>query len=439
MVETSELELHDQIVSLVREAYKIRHKPEVFVPGETPVRVGGRVFDEDELVNLVDASLDFWLTEGPYCVEFAQALSKMMRMKYTVLVNSGSSANLLAFAALMSPNLGEKRLRPGDEVITVAASFPTTVNPIIQNGCVPVFLDINLGNYNVDVSQLEEAFSSKTRAIFLAHTLGNPFDITAVMSFAERHDLYVIEDTCDALGSTYNGQLVGSFGHLSTYSLYPAHHITTGEGGAVLTKNSWLYRAVNSLRNWGRDCWCMPGHDNTCRKRFGWQLGNLPMGYDHKNTYTHIGYNLKMLDLQAAVGIAQMKKLDGFAAARQRNFNWLYEGLERYEDIFYLPKATERSVPSWFGFPLTLKPEATFDRATITGFLEDRKIMTRVLFTGNILRQPAYEDVDCRVVGDLARTEYVAENTFYIGVYPGLNEEMISYTLECFHDFLGGR
>jgi len=431
--------LHDQIVSLVREAYQIRHKPEVFVPGETPVRVGGRIFDEEELVNLVDASLDFWLTEGPYCVGFAQAISKMMGVKYTVLVNSGSSANLLAFTSLLSPNLGDKRLRSGDEVITVAASFPTTVNPIIQNGCVPVFLDVTLGNYNVDVSQLDEALSPKTRAIFLAHALGNPFDLEAIMSFAQRHELYVIEDTCDALGSTYDDQLVGTFGDLSTYSLYPAHHITTGEGGAVLTKNSRLFRAVNSLRNWGRDCWCLPAHDNTCRKRFGWQFGHLPFGYDHKNTFTHIGYNLKMLDLQAAVGIVQLKKLASFAEVRQRNFTWLYKGLERYEDFFYLPEATKGSVPSWFGFPLTIRPEAPFDRPAIIDFLENRKIMTRSLFTGNILRQPAYEQIECRVIGDLPQTEYVSENTFYIGVYPGLNEEMIGYTLETFREFLEGR
>lgn len=436
MAVNTEKELRSQILSLVKDYYQVGHKPEEFIPGETPIRFGGRVFDEEELVSLVGAALDFWLTEGPYSVKLSRAFSELMGPKYTVLTNSGSSANLLAFSSLLSPNLGERRLREGDEVIGVSAAFPTTVNPIIQNRCVPVFVDIDIGTYNIDVSQLEEAWSPKTRAVFIAHTLGNPFDLDTVMAFAKRHDLFVIEDACDALDSTYNGQMVGTFGDLSTYSFYPPHHITTGEGGAVLTKNSQLFRAVTSLRNWGRDCWCPPGVDNTCRKRFGWQKGELPYGYDHKYIFTHVGYNLKMLDLQAAIGLAQLKKLPAFTEARRRNFAYLYEALKCYEDFFYLPEATKGSDPSWFGFPLTIRPDASFTRAEIVEFLEERKVMTRYLFSGNILRQPAYQDMDCRIIGDLSQSEYVAENTFWVGLYPGLTDAMIDYMLEMFDNFL---
>ena len=436
MAAKSEQELRSQILSLVKEYYQVGHQPEEFVPGESPIRYGGRIFDEEELVGLVGASLDFWLTEGPYSVQLTKEFSEFMGMKYTVLANSGSSANLLAFSALLSPNLKDRRLVEGDEVISVAAAFPTTVNPIIQNRCVPVFVDIDIGTYNIDVSQLEDAWSPRTRAIFIAHTLGNPFDLDAVMAFAKRHDLFVIEDTCDALDSTYNGQFVGTFGDLSTYSFYPAHHITMGEGGAVLTKSSQLFRAVTSLRNWGRDCWCLPGFDNTCRKRFGWQMGQLPCGYDHKYIFTHVGYNLKMLDLQAAIGLAQLKKLPAFTEARRQNFTYIYDALKRYEDVFYLPKATEGSDPSWFGFPLTIRPGAPFNRNEIVEFLEEHKVMTRYLFTGNILRQPAYENIESRVVGDLAQSEYVGENTFWVGLYPGLTTAMIDYMLEMFNKFL---
>ena len=436
MEKPSEQQLRTEILDRVREYYYARHLPEEFIPGQTPVRFGGRIFDAEELVNLVDAALDFWLTEDRYSTEFTKAFSKKMGVKYVVLANSGSSANLLAFTSLLSPNLGERRLHPADEVITAAAAFPTTVNPIIQNRCIPVFVDITIGTYNIDVNYLEEALSERTRAVFLAHTLGNPFDLDTVMAFAKSHNLLVIEDACDALGSTYRGQLVGTFSDLSTYSFYPAHHITMGEGGAIITQDSRLFRAVQSLRNWGRDCWCLPGVDNTCGKRFGWKLGRLPYGYDHKHTYTHIGYNLKPLDLQPAIGVAQLNKLPAFVEARRRNFARLYEGLKHYDHFFFLPQATEGSDPSWFGFPLSLRPDAPFTRAEIVRFLEDHKIMTRMLFAGNILCHPAYLDIDCRVVGTLPQTEYAMEHTFWVGIYPGLNDVMLDYMIDTFDEFL---
>lgn len=432
----TEAEIRSEILALVREYYQVRHTAEPFIPGRTPVRFGGRVFDERELVNLVSASLDFWLTEGPETERFRAALASRIGVKYVALTNSGSSANLLAFSALLSPMMGERRLRPGDEVLTVAAAFPTTVNPIIQNRCIPVFLDIGLGHYNVDVSQLEAGLSPRTRAISLAHTLGNPFDLDAVCAFAREHGLYVLEDCCDAFGSTYRGQPVGTMGDVGTLSFYPPHHITTGEGGAAFTANSRLYRAMCSIRDWGRDCWCPPGVDNTCKKRFGWQLGRLPPGYDHKYIISHIGYNLKMLDLQAAVGLAQLEKLDAFTNARRSNFELLLGHLRRHEERFILPTATPGSEPSWFGLPLTVRPGAGFTRGELTDHLESRKILTRMLFAGNILRQPAYGDIEHRLTGHLRNTELATTNSFWLGVYPGLDRPRLEYVLESIDEFV---
>ncbi len=357
-------------------------------------------------------------------------------MRHAILCNSGSSANLLALSALTSPKLNERQLRPCDEVITLAAGFPTTVNPILQNLLMPVFLDIELGTYNVNVALLETAVSSRTKAIMIAHTLGNPFNLDAVLEVANKHNLWLIEDNCDAVGSTYNGRLTGSFGHLSTVSFYPAHHITMGEGGCVLTNRAKLKKLVESFRDWGRDCWCAPGVANTCGKRFGWQLGDLPEGYDHKYIYSHIGYNLKMTDMQAAVGVAQLDKLPSFIATRKQNWQLLYDGLKRYEEFFVLPEATPNSDPSWFGFLLTVRPDAPFSRNELVQYLEANQVATRLLFSGNITRQPAYQNIPYRVVGDLTNTDTVMNQTFWIGVYPRINLEMIAYVLSVFAKFL---
>jgi len=429
-------ELRKQILGLVINYYKAAFSQKQFIPGETPVPVSGRVFDAEELVHLVDASLDFWLTTGRYAAQFERELARFMGIKYAILCNSGSSANLLALAALTSPKLGEKRLRPGDEVITLAAGFPTTVNPIVQNRLVPVFVDIELGTYNIDIHYLEEAIGPRTRALMLAHTLGNPFNVDAVLDVVRRFDLWFIEDNCDALGSTYKGRLTGTFGHLSTLSFYPAHHITTGEGGCVLTNRSDLKVLVESFRDWGRDCWCDPGKDNTCGKRFEWQLGDLPYGYDHKYTYAHIGYNLKLTDMQAAVGVAQLKKLPQFIETRKRNWQLLYEGLKPLEEFLILPQPTPESDPSWFGFLLTVRPEAPFTRNDVVRYLESHKIATRLLFGGNLTRQPAFQDMTYRVVGDLINTDTVMNQTFWVGVYPGLSSQMIEYIIEAFLTFL---
>ncbi|MCG8542243.1 MAG: lipopolysaccharide biosynthesis protein RfbH, partial [Clostridia bacterium] len=371
-----------------------------------------RVFNEKELVNLVDSSLDFWLTAGRYANDFEYEFAQFMDVEHCILVNSGSSANLVAFTTLTSPKLGEKRLKKGDEVITVAAGFPTTINPIIQNGLVPVFVDVELGTYNIKVDELEKALSDKTRAIMIAHTLGNPFDVDAIMEFANKHDLYVVEDCCDAVGSTYNGKKVGAFGHLSTVSFYPAHHMTMGEGGAVLTNDENLMRVATSFRDWGRDCYCAPGADNTCGRRFSMQHGRLPHGYDHKYVYSHIGYNLKVTDMQAAIGMAQLEKLPSFIEKRKENFKRIAELLAPYKKYLILPKATKNSEPSWFGFPITVKENESFTRNKLTKYLEDNKIMTRLLFAGNVTKQPAYLDTECRIVGDLGNTDYIMNNTF---------------------------
>jgi len=422
--------LRKQVLELVAEFHSEAFGATPFTAGETPVPVSGRVFDATELQYLVDASLDFWLTTGRFAEQFEREFAHFLGVRHAILVNSGSSANLLALSCLTSPKLGDRRLRPGDEVITVAAGFPTTVNPIIQNNLVPVFVDVTIPAYNVDVSQLDDALSERTGAIMLAHTLGNPFDVEAVVAFAKRHDLWLIEDCCDAIGSEYKGRKVGSFGDVATASFYPAHHITMGEGGCVMTNSPLLKTLIESFRDWGRDCWCDPGKDNTCGKRFGWQLGDLPCGYDHKYTYSHIGYNLKATDMQAAVGAAQLKKLPGFIEARRKNFRRLYESLKDHAEILAMPRATSDSDPSWFGFPLAVKPESGLTRDRVTGYLESQRIGTRLLFGGNLARQPAYKGVAYRVVGDLKNTDYVMNNVFWIGLYPGLTEPMLDHIVE---------
>jgi CDP-6-deoxy-D-xylo-4-hexulose-3-dehydrase len=423
-------QLRSQILSLVAEYHQAAFAKRPFVPGESSIPYAGRVFDEREIRNLVDASLDFWLTTGRFAERFEREFAQWMEVRHCLLVNSGSSANLVALAALTSPRLGERRLRPGDEVITVAAGFPTTLNPILQNGLVPVFVDVTLPTYNVDTSQLEAALSPRTRAMIFAHTLGNPFDVSAVSSFARKHDLWLVEDCCDAVGSTYFGRKTGTFGDLATVSFYPAHHMTMGEGGAVLTNTALLHTIAESFRDWGRDCWCEPGCDNTCGKRFGWQLGDLPCGYDHKFTYSHIGYNLKLTDMQAAVGVAQLEKLDGFVEARRRNFRALREGLAGLEEFFILPEATNGAEPSWFGFPVAVRAGAPFTRNQVTHYLETRKIATRLLFGGNLVRQPAYRESQYRVVGSLSQTDIVMNQVFWIGVYPGIQGQILDYMLE---------
>ena len=425
--------LREQILSLVAEYHSTAFPPAEFVPGTTPVPVAGRVFDGSELRSLVDASLDFWLTTGRFAAQFEEEFAALSGRRHCLLVNSGSSANLVAVAALTSPKLKDTRLCPGDEVITVAAGFPTTVNPLVQCGLTPVFVDIDVPTYNVDVRQLEAARSERTRAVMLAHTLGNPFEVAAVKQFVDRHGLWLIEDCCDAVGSTYRGQPVGTFGALATASFYPAHHITMGEGGCVLADQPLLKTLVESFRDWGRDCWCETGKTNTCGKRFDWKLGQLPHGYDHKYVYSHIGYNLKATDMQAAVGVAQLKKLPEFIAARKYNFALLRAGLEDLQDFFVLPEATPQSDPSWFGFPILVRPEAPFSRTEVLRFLEERKIASRALFGGNLVRQPAYQNVRHRVVGDLANSDLVMKQLFWIGVYPGLTSPMLEYVVEAFH------
>ena len=422
--------IRKKILEMVAEYSRAAFAEKGFVPGESSVPVSGRVFDESDVMSLVDSSLDFWLTAGRFAEEFERSFARRVGVRAAKLVNSGSSANLLALTTLTSPTLGERRLKPGDEVITVAAGFPTTVNPIIQNRAVPVFIDVVLGTYDVDVTALEKALSPRTKAIIFAHTLGNPFDLKTVYAFARQHNLWLIEDCCDALGSTFEGRNVGTFGDIATFSFYPAHHITMGEGGCVVTDSPPLAKLIESFRDWGRDCWCAPGKDNTCGKRFEWQLGDLPCGYDHKYTYSHVGYNLKVTDMQAAVGVSQLKKLDGFIADRKRNFAKLHEGLQSVQDVFLLPEATKGSDPSWFGFPIAVKPESGLTRDRVTLHLNSRKIGTRLLFAGNLVRQPAYKGVESRVIGDLKNTDYVMNNVFWIGVYPGVTDAMIAHMIE---------
>lgn len=429
-------QLKERILALVAEYYEAEFGEREFVPGESAVPVSGRTFDDQELVNLVDSSLEFWLTTGRYAEQFERAFAQKIGVRHALLCNSGSSANLLALSSLTSPKLEDRQIKAGDEVITVAAGFPTTVNPIVQNQLTPVFLDIELGTYNIDVNYLEEAISPRTKAIMIAHTLGNPFNLDVVMEVANRHNLWLIEDNCDAVGSTYNGRNTGTFGHLATTSFYPAHHITMGEGGCVLTKSPILKKIVESFRDWGRDCWCPPGETNTCGKRFEWQLGDLPCGYDHKYIYSHVGYNLKMTDMQAAVGVAQLDKLDQFTAVRKQNFQHLYDGLKPFEDVLILPEATHNSDPSWFGFLVTVRPDAPFSRNELVRYLEENHIATRQLFGGNLTRQPAYQNVDYRVVGELTNTDMVMNHTFWIGVYPSLTSQMLDYVIERFDTFI---
>jgi CDP-4-dehydro-6-deoxyglucose reductase, E1 len=420
----------DEILEKVRDHYEETWGDRSFEPGSDPVPVAGRVFDADELVSLVDSALDFWLTTGRYAHRLERELSRFLGIRHTILANSGSSANLLALSALTSAKLGDRRLRPGDEVLTLAAGFPTTINPILQNQLIPVFVDVDLTTGNAIPAQLEEAIGPRTRAIMMAHTLGNPFDLDIVVELCRKHGLWLVEDNCDALGSTYQGRLTGTFGDLATLSLYPAHQITTGEGGCVFTNRGFLKVLVESFRDWGRDCWCDPGKENTCGKRFSWTLGDLPAGYDHKYIYSHIGYNLKMTDMQAAVGVAQMQKLPLFVDVRRRNWRALREALTAYEDHLILPEPTPNSDPSWFGFKLVVRADAPFSRHAMVEHLERHGVATRHVFAGNLLRQPAYADAPRRVVGALPNTDFVMENGFWIGVYPGISFEMIEYTVD---------
>ncbi|CAN2168821.1 WecE Predicted pyridoxal phosphate-dependent enzyme apparently involved in regulation of cell wall biogenesis [Candidatus Nanopelagicaceae bacterium] len=414
-----------------------KHAQAAFVPGESPVPVTGKVFGAPEIEAAMKASSDFWLTSGPYTEQFESRFAKTVGMRHAFMVNSGSSANLLALSALTSPRLGERALRPGDEVITVAAGFPTTVTPILQNGLVPVYVDVDLGTYVANEEALEAAVSPKTRAIMMAHTLGNPFNLDLVQRLAEKHNLWVIEDSCDALGGTYKGQNLGTFGDLSTFSFYPAHHITTGEGGAVLIKKVAHKTIVESFRDWGRDCWCPPGCDNTCLKRYEWTLGELPEGYDHKYTYSHLGYNLKSGDIQAAIGLAQLDRLDSFVELRRRNWKYLRNALQGLEEFLILPEIAPNSDPSWFGFALTVKPNGPKTRNQIVQELNEAKIATRLLFGGNLLRQPAFMGTPRRVIGELTNTDIVMNDTFWIGVWPGLTIPMLNYMVENISRILG--
>jgi CDP-6-deoxy-D-xylo-4-hexulose-3-dehydrase len=431
-------QLRAEILKLVGEYYSERFTGHAFTPGTDLVHTGGRVFDADELVKLVDSSLDFFLTASRYADQFESEFAELFGTRKAFLVNSGSSANLLALTTLTSPKLGERRLRAGDEVITVAAGFPTTVAPIVQNRLVPVFVDVNLGDYTAISARIEEAIGPKTHAILMAHTLGVPFDLDTVLRLAKEHDLWVVEDSCDALGSRYRGQLTGTFGDLATFSFYPAHHITMGEGGCVITGDELLGRIVRSLRDWGRDCYCAGGENNTCGKRFTQQFGSLPPGYDHKYVYSHIGYNLKVTDMQAAVGVAQLAKLPDFVDRRKVNFQEIFHMLETYQDRLILPQATPNSDPAWFGFAITLQERAGFSRNDLTRFLEANRIETRNLFGGNLLRQPAFMEIDKRVVGDLTNTDIITERTFFIGVYPGIGGSQLDYINSVFSRFMKG-
>jgi len=431
----TERQIRDEIFIKIKEYYLLAHKKADFIPGKSNIPYAGRVYDENELINLVDSALEFWLTSGRFANQFEEEFAKFLGVKHCLLTNSGSSANLLAISALTSSTLGENQLKPGDEVITLAAGFPTTVNPIIQNNLIPVFVDVNLGTYNIMCDKIEDAISNKTKAIFMAHTMGNPFNLDVVMEIAQKHDLWVIEDNCDALGSKYDGKYTGTFGHIATFSFYPPHHMTMGEGGALVTNDTQLKRLIESFRDWGRDCWCGPGCDNSCGKRFEWQLGELPYGYDHKYIYSHIGYNLKVTDMQAAIGVEQLKKLPSFIAARKSNFKLLYDGLKKYEQYFILPEVEEKVDPSWFGFLLTVREDVGFTKNEIVEYLEDNKIATRMLFAGNIIRHPSFKNVKYRIIGNLTNTDRVMNDTFWIGVYPGLSHEMIKYLLTRFEEF----
>jgi len=428
----------DAILKLTREFAEESLISQPFVAGESPVPVSGKVLSPEDFVSLVDSSLDGWLTAGRHTKVFERQLADFVGARSALFVNSGSSANLCALSGLTSPKLGDRALRPGDEALTVAMGFPTTVNPIIQNGLKPVVVDVNLDTLDANSEKLREAVSSKTKAIMMAHTLGNPFDLDTVQELCKKHDLWLIEDSCDALGSTYRGQRTGSFGDTATVSFYPAHHITTGEGGAVFVKSPLVKKQVESFRDWGRDCYCETGCDNTCFKRFEWKLGDLPEGYDHKYIYSHIGYNLKATDMQAALGVTQLAKLDFFIQRRKENYNYLHNALSKIEGIS-IAKASPHSDPSWFGFPITLDPKHPVNREELLRFLDSRKIGTRLLFAGNILKQPAYKDVEFRVVGELTNTDIVMRRSFWVGVYPGLTNQMLDYVIDSISDFMAGK
>ena len=429
--ETSEAAaLRAQILELTEKYAALAHGPREFVADKPVVPVSGKVYGAPELRSLVDSSLDFWLTTGRFNDAFEARLAAYLGLRFALTVNSGSSANLVAMSALTSPLLGKQRLMPGDEVITCATGFPTTLNPAIQNGMMPVFVDVDIPTYNIRPDMIEAAISPKTKAIMVAHTLGNPFALDVVMDLAKKHDLWVVEDSCDALGATYDGKMIGTFGDVGTVSFYPAHHITMGEGGAVFTNDGLLKRALESVRDWGRDCYCPPGVDNTCNKRFQWKLGDLPKGYDHKYTYSNLGYNLRITDMQAAVGLAQMDRLEGFIAARRHNFAFLKKGLKAVEEFLILPEATPKSEPSWFGFPITVRPGAPFSRDELVQYLNEKNVHTRLLFGGNLLRQPYMKGREYRVVGEMTNSDTVMTSTFWIGLYPGLREDHLNYAIE---------
>jgi len=430
------LDIKHQIHSLLQEYYDEAFKEKKFVPGESSVPVSGKVFNHRELQYITDSALDAWFTTGKFNAEFERKLANYINIRTAITVNSGSSANLVAFSVLTSKELGEEAIKPGDEVITVAASFPTTVNPIIQYGAIPVFLDVTIPYYEIDVTHLEAALSPKTKAVVIAHTMGNVFNLDAITAFCKKHDLWLMEDCCDALGATYNGKHVGTFGDIATLSFYPAHHITMGEGGAVFMSSAKLKKIAESFRDWGRDCWCQPGKDNTCGLRFCQQMGDLPMGYDHKYIYSRQGFNLKITDMQAALGLAQLEKLDDFVRMRRHNFNLLKKALLKHQNKLILPEATPNSDPSWFGFLITVKPEAGISRNDLVQRLNEKKVATRLLFAGDLRKQPYFKDVNYRVVGNLKNTETIVNDTFWIGVTPMINDEMIEYTGRCFDEIL---
>ncbi len=430
------LEIRNRILDLVNDYSDINFKKKDFISGESEVPVSGKVIGALELKNMVEASLDGWLTTGRFNEQFEKKLADFLGVKCLLTVNSGSSANLIAFSTLTSSKLKEKAIQKGDEVISVAAGFPTTVNPIIQFGAVPVFIDVKIPTYNIDENLVEEAITKKTKAIMLAHTLGNPFNVKKIKEICDKYSLWLIEDSCDALGSKFNNQNVGTFGDLSTLSFYPAHHITMGEGGAVFTNSKKLERISESFRDWGRDCYCDPGKDNTCNKRFAWQLGDLPFGYDHKYTYSHIGYNMKITDMQAACGLAQLDRLEGFIKKRKENFNFLYKNLKDLEEFLILPEPEKNSEPSWFGFPISLKKNNNFNRNDLIKYLNENKIGTRLLFSGNLIKQPYMKNLNFKVHKDLKNTDFVMENTFWIGLYPGLSKNHLEYTVNKIKEFI---
>lgn len=426
--------LYAELENIINEIYKLKHKQIEFVPGISPVPVNGRVYDVKEILNSVNASIDFWLTDGPYAEEFNNKLSKFLNIKFSRLVNSGSSANLVALSSLTSTKL-KNHLQEGDEVVTAAVGFPTTVNPIFQNNLTPVFVDCELGTYNPKIENIINACTNKTKAIFLAHTLGNPFEALELRDFCKENDIWLIEDNCDALGGTYKNKLTGTFGDISTLSFYPAHHITMGEGGAVLTSSTKLKLQIDSFRDWGRDCWCQSGHDNTCNKRYDWQLGDLPYGYDHKFTYSNIGYNLKATDLQASIGLAQLEKLEGFIEKRKKNWNKVNDYISSKPDIFIPHEPTKNSDPSWFGYAITLRSDK-FEREDLLQHLNENRVATRLMFGGNLIKQPAYTNKNFRVHNKLENADVVMNKSFWIGVYPGISEQMYDYVFQVFEDFL---